>query len=156
MSDPSFLLSVPTLTDPALAPAGRHACYALFPAPNLDPRRRRIDWAVERGRYRDQILSTLESRGYPGFADDIECEHLVTPAQWLAQGLAAGAPFGAAHTLTQTGPLRMPTLDRRIENLVFAGSNAQPGVGVPMVVVSGQLAAQRITGQREAQHTMQG
>jgi phytoene desaturase len=146
MSDPSFLVTTPTLTDKSLAPAGRHTYYALFPAPNLDPRRPRLDWDRERGRYRDRILGTLEARGYPGFGAAIECEHLVTPADWLARGLAAGAPFAAAHSFGQTGPLRSATLDGRIENLVFAGSNVQPGVGVPMVLVSGRLAAERVTG----------
>ena len=28
--------------------------------------------------------------------------------------------------------------------LVFAGSGTQPGVGIPMVLVSGKLAAQRV------------
>jgi phytoene desaturase len=92
------------------------------------------------------MLETLEGRGYPGFRDGIESAHLVTPADWRAQGLAAGAPFAAAHSLFQTGPFRMPTLDRTIENLVFTGSNTQPGVGVPMVLVSGRLAAERVVG----------
>jgi phytoene desaturase len=147
MSDPSFLLSTPTLTDPSLAPPDRHAYYALFPAPNVDPRRQRqIDWAGERNRYRDHLLETLDTRGYKGFSDGIECEYLVTPADWQAQGLAAGAPFAAAHRFGQTGPFRSPTIDRHVENLVFTGSNTQPGVGVPMVLVSGRLAAERVTG----------
>jgi phytoene desaturase len=148
MSDPSFLLSTPTRTDPSLAPDGRHTHYALFPAPNLDPRRAgHLDWGQERGRYRDHIVTTLEARGHSGFGAAIECEHLVTPADWREQGLAAGAPFGAAHDFGQTGPFRPATLDRRVENLVFTGANTQPGVGVPMVLVSGELAAQRVTGQ---------
>ncbi len=61
-------------------------------------------------------------------------------------GIAAGAPFSASHHVPQTGPLRQPTLDRHIENLVFCGANTQPGVGVPMVLVSGRLAAERVTG----------
>jgi phytoene desaturase len=148
MRDPSFLLTTPTLTDSSLAPADRHVYYALFPTPNLDPRRRgrRLDWSREGGRYRNHIVATLEARGYKGFGDAIECEHLRTPADWRAQGIAAGAPFAAAHTFGQTGPFRPPTLDRHIENLVFCGSNTQPGVGVPMVLLSGRLAAQRITG----------
>jgi phytoene desaturase len=147
MSDPSFLLTTPTLTDPSLAPADRHTYYALFPAPNVDPRRRRqIDWTSERSRYRDHILETLDTRGYKGFSDGIECEHLLTPADWRAQGLAAGAPFAASHNFGQTGPFRSPTIDKHVENLVFTGSNAQPGVGVPMVLVSGRLAAERVTG----------
>jgi phytoene desaturase len=144
MSDPSFLMTTPTLTDPSLAPPGKHTYYTLFPAPNL--RDGAVDWAAERGRYRDHIVSTLEARGYKGFGDAIEAEHLVTPADWHAQGMAAGAPFAAAHLFRQTGPFRAPTLDRRVDNLVFCGSNTQPGVGVPIVLVSGRLAAERITG----------
>jgi phytoene desaturase len=145
MSDPSFLLTTPTLTDPALAPPNRHAYYALFPAPNLDPRRRRVDPA-DAEQYREHILRTLDRRGYAGFDTGVDVSRLTTPAGWQAQGLAAGSPFAAAHTLRQTGPWRPPTLDQRIENLVFAGSNTQPGVGVPMVLISGGLAAQRVTG----------
>lgn len=147
MSDPSFLLTAPTLTDPSLAPDGRHSYYALFPAPNATGR---VDWRRHRTQYRDVIVETLEKRGYPGFEAGIEVEHLVTPADWHAQGMAAGAPFAAAHTFGQTGPFRSPTLDRRLGNVVFCGSNAQPGVGVPMVLVSGRLAAERITGTRTA------
>jgi phytoene desaturase len=151
MSDPSFLLTTPTLTDPSLAPAGRHVHYVLFPAPNL--RAGRIDWVREGPRYRDHMLATLEARGYTGFADAVECAHLVTPADWAQLGIEAGAPFSAAHTFGQTGPFRPPTLDRRIENLVFTGANTQPGVGVPMVLVSGRLAAERITGRLAAGRT---
>ena len=142
MSDPSFLLSTPSLTDPSLAPPGRHARSALFPVPNLN-HRAPIDWAAEAPRYQQHILDTLHARGFGG---DAEVVHLTTPADWQARGLAAGTPFAAAHTFAQTGPFRAPTLDRRVENLVRCGSNSQPGVGVPMVVVSGKLAAQRVTG----------
>jgi phytoene desaturase len=145
MSDPSFLLTAPTLTDSSLAPAGRHTYYALFPAPNLVTGRD-IDWTRKRDRYREHILDTIEERGYAGFRDGIECQHMVTPLDWREQGIAAGAPFGAAHRFSQTGPFRPATLDRRVENLVYTGSNTQPGVGVPMVLVSGRLAAQRVTG----------
>ena len=55
-----------------------------------------------------------------------------------------GTPFAAAHTFGQTGPFRPPNLVG--ENLVFAGSGTVPGVGVPMVLVSGRLAAERIPG----------
>jgi phytoene desaturase len=144
MTDPSFLLTTPTLTDPSLAPAERSTYYALFPAPNLA--RPTIDWDLQAAHYREHIIDTLESRGYKGFRDGIECEYLVTPLDWKAQGLAAGAPFGASHRFAQTGPFRPSTLDRRVENLVYTGSNTQPGIGVPMVLVSGRLAAQRVTG----------
>ena len=39
---------------------------------------------------------------------------------------------------------RPGNVDRRVPGLVFAGSGTQPGVGIPMVLVSGKLAAQRV------------
>jgi phytoene desaturase len=144
MSDPSFLVTNPSRADPALAPAGRHTYYVLFPTPNLTAR---IDWGVVGPRYRDEVVATVERRGYPGFGAAIEVERFVTPADWAATGLAAGTPFAAAHTLGQTGPWRPSTLAPGLENVLFCGSGSQPGVGVPMVLVSGRLAAERITGQ---------
>jgi phytoene desaturase len=143
MSDPSLLVTNPTRADPTLAPPGRQAYYVLAPTPNLTAG---IDWASTGPRYRDELVAVLEARGYVGFGAGIEVERLVTPADWAASGLAAGAPFAAAHTLLQTGPFRPPTLARGLENVVFAGSGTQPGVGVPMVLLSGRLAAERITG----------
>lgn len=143
MSDPSFLVSNPSRTDPSLAPPGSGTYYILFPTPNA---RAAIDWARVGPRYRDEVVTTLEQHGFNRFSDHIEVEAVVTPADWEAAGLAAGAPFAAAHTFTQSGPFRFPTLDRKIPNLVFCGSNTQPGVGVPMVLLSGQLAATRIVG----------
>lgn len=153
MSDPSFLLSTPTLSDPSLAPAGKHAYYALFPCPNLD-QARPIDWTREQDRYRDAMIAVLRRRGLAAVPDSAEVMHLTTPADWRARGLAAGTPFGAAHTFAQTGPFRFATLDRHIRNLLWCGSNVQPGVGVPMVILSGRLAAERITAVRSASATI--
>ena len=71
---------------------------------------------------------------------------MTTPLEWAATGLEAGAPFASAHTFLQTGPFRPKNLAQGFDNVVFAGSGTQPGVGVPMVLISGKLAAARITG----------
>ena len=97
-------------------------------------------------RYQTELLSTLEDRGYSGFASGVEVSRMVTPADWADAGMAAGTPFGSAHTFTQTGPFRPGNVHPRLSNVVFTGSGTVPGVGVPMVLVSGKLAAQRITG----------
>jgi phytoene desaturase len=89
-------------------------------------------------------VRTLEERGYVGFGEGIEVEHVTTPLDWRARGMERGAPFAAAHSFSQTGPFRPSNLWG--ENVVFTGSGTQPGVGVPMVLVSGRLAAERVTG----------
>ncbi len=143
MSDPSLLVTRPTATDPALAPPGSELLYVLAPCPNLA--RGRIDWARVGPAYRDELLGVLAARGIDVVAD-IEVSHLVTPADWAAAGYAAGTPFSAAHTLPQTGPFRPRNLVRGLENAVLAGCGTTPGVGIPPVIISGRLAAQRITG----------
>jgi phytoene desaturase len=150
MSDPSLLVSMPSRTDRSLAPEGGQVLSIVAPTPNLDRRsggNPDLDWTALGPRYRDELLGTLEARGWTGLTGAIEVEEMATPQDWAAQGMAAGTPFALAHTFGQTGPFRPSTLPRRgPENVVLAGSSVQPGVGVPMVLISGRLAAERITG----------
>ncbi|HZH20011.1 MAG TPA: phytoene desaturase family protein [Geodermatophilus sp.] len=150
MTDPSLLVSMPSRTDRSLAPEGGQVLSIVAPTPNLDRHsggNPDLDWTTLGPRYRDEVLAVMEARGWTGLTDAIEVEHVDTPLTWAAQGMAAGTPFALAHTFGQTGPFRTPTLPRRgPENVVLAGSSVQPGVGVPMVVISGRLAAERITG----------
>jgi phytoene desaturase len=146
MSDPSLFVSNPTRGDRSLAPAGREAYYVLAPVPNLEIGRQNWRGGLTR-RYTDELIAVLERRGYVGFSDAIEVSRAITPADWAAASMAAGTPFAAAHTMYQTGPFRPGNLHPRLSNVVFVGSGTQPGVGVPMVVISGKLAAARITGE---------
>jgi phytoene desaturase len=145
MSDPSVLVSQPTVSDPTLAPDGKHVYYVLFPTPSLSAGAKHgIDWTTLRPAYREHVIATLEERGYSGFGDAIEVEHITDPNDWRDRGMADGAPFASSHLFRQTGPFRPGNLWG--ENVVFTGSGTQPGVGVPMVLISGRLAAERITG----------
>jgi phytoene desaturase len=58
--------------------------------------------------------------------------------------MAAGTPFSLAHTFFQTGPFRPSNVEPRVPGVFFAGSGTTPGVGVPMVLISGELAAARV------------
>ncbi len=141
MSDPSILVTNPSYSDPSLAPEGKELYYILFPTPNLDAS---IDWKAIEPRYRDECLRVLEERGYVGLSDSIEVLDVTTPLDWSDRGMERGAPFAAAHSFGQTGPFRPGNMWG--ENVVFTGSGTQPGVGVPMVLISGRLAAERVTG----------
>ena len=143
MSDPSILVTNPSRSDPGLAPDGKHIYYVLLPTPNTSAG---IDWDVVGPRYRDEAVARLEAMGYVGLGDSIEIEDVTTPADWQRRGMEQGAPFAAAHSFFQTGPFRSGNLASKVEGVVFAGSGTQPGVGVPMVLISGRLAAERILG----------
>ena len=138
MPDPSRLVTIPSLDDSTLAPGGCSTLYVLEPVPNL---RGMINWSTEAQLLRDRMHTFLTRHGYPS---EVITEHLVTPLDWQAQGMAAGTPFALAHTFGQTGPFRPSNVERRLPGMFFAGSGTVPGVGVPMVLISGKLAASRV------------
>jgi phytoene desaturase len=138
MPDPSVLVTVPSRSEPELAPDGSSVLYVLEPVPNLTGM---VDWSRERQETRDRLAALVERWGYPC---DVVVEDQVDPTDWDRQGMAAGTPFSLAHTFFQSGPFRPGNVDGRVRGLVFVGSSTVPGVGVPMVLVSGRLAAERV------------
>jgi len=144
MRDPSLLVTRPTASDPSLAPAGHDLFYILAPAPNLT--RGVVDWSRIGDAYADQLLDVVAARLVPGLREDAKVLHVVNPVDWARQGMVAGTPFALAHTFAQTGPFRPANTVRGIDNAVLAGSSTVPGVGVPTALISGRLAADRITG----------
>lgn len=139
MSDPSILVSVPTATDPTLAPSGGAVLFALEPVPNLDGS---VDWRQDASSARDGLVSKIEQMGYP--VDDVVVERFTDPTGWEALGHERGTPFSVAHRFFQSGPFRPHNHDPRIEGLAFTGMGTVPGVGIPMVLLSGRLAAARV------------
>lgn len=138
MPDPSRLVAIVSLDDPTLAPEGRSTIYVLEPVPNLNGK---INWSTEAGPQRERLHTFIAQQGYPS---EVITEELVTPLDWRARGMAAGTPFALAHTFSQTGPFRPSNVERQLPGMFFAGSGTVSGVGVPMVLISGKLAASRV------------
>ena len=141
MPDPSLLITVPTLSDPDLAPPDRHILYVLEPTPHLGGH---INWDRERDTITADLQRKVASLGYPASVDRVEVAHVFDPSDWERQGMAMGTPFALSHRFFQTGPVRPNNIDKRVPGLVFVGSSTVPGVGVPMVLLSGRLAAERV------------
>jgi phytoene desaturase len=139
MPDPSILVTSPTASDPALAPSGGAVLSVLEPVPNLDGK---VDWAIEGPHLRDDLVGRVDALGYP--VDDVVVERFTDPLGWQALGLERGTPFSLAHRFLQTGPFRPGNVDRRVPGLVLVGMGTVPGVGIPMVLLSGRLAAARV------------
>ncbi len=146
MRDPSLLITRPALSDPGLRfvrdGVEHEPMSVLAPCPNLDSAS--YDWQALAGPYAAELCAELERRGFDGIADGFRIDHVDTPQTWLERGMLAGSPFGGAHLFRQTGPFRRRNLDPRYPNVVLAGSGTVPGVGVPTVLLSGRLAAERL------------
>jgi phytoene desaturase len=139
MPDPSILVSSPTKGDPSLAPDGCITLYCLEPTPNLDGK---VDWHRQRDSFKRGLVDRVAACGYP--TGDVVVERFVDPDDWRRQGMERGTPFAIAHNFFQTGPFRPNNVDKRVPGVVFVGSSTLPGVGVPMVLLSGRLAAERV------------
>ena len=122
-----------------LAPPGGNPLYILEPVPNLGAR---LDWARETPLLTERMLEWAEGAGYP--VRGAELVGTVDPPGWLARGASAGTPFSFDHRFAQSGPFRPAPEDRRLPGIVFAGAGTRPGLGLPMVVLSGRIAAGRV------------
>lgn len=142
--DLPFYVSLPSETDPGLAPEGDTAMFVLVPTPLISeacvP-----DWNAEAVEIKRRVLERLERHGVNIHPTSIVCEEIYTPETWRDRfGLHDGSAFGAAHNLFQVGPFRDANYSRDIAGLYYTGASTTPGTGMPMVVLSGKLVAQRI------------
>jgi phytoene desaturase len=138
MSDPSMLVTLQSVGDPLAAPAGCATVHALEPVPNLDGK---VNWARDGARLADDLKRRVGQLGYP---TEVVVERTCDPLDWEAMGLERGTPWSLSQTVLQSGPFRPSNVDARVPGLMFAGASTVPGSGVPLVLISGRLAAQRV------------
>jgi phytoene desaturase len=139
-----FYVSVPSDTDPSLAPPGDSTVFVLAPTPRLSELGP-IDWPAAVASVRRRILMRLRQEGVVLPEDRFVFETAWTPDTWSrAFGLYDGSAFGATHSLFQMGPFRPRNADRRIRGLYYTGASTTPGTGLPMVVLGGEMTARRL------------
>ncbi len=140
----AFYVCASSDTDPSLAPSGDTTLFGLVPTPRLSELGS-IDWTAAVAAVRAKILHRLHAHGIEIDPARIAVEQVWTPETWSRMfGLYDGSAFGASHTLLQIGPLRARNCDRRVRGLYYVGASTTPGTGLPMVVLGGEMTAQRI------------
>lgn len=142
--DLPFYASVASNTDPSLAPGGKSALFLLAPVPLLSELGDTgLDALAEK--LRQQMFERMAQHGIKISESDVIGQQVMTPADWSDQfGLFDGSAFGAAHNLRQIGPFRQRNASKQVNGLFFAGASTTPGTGVPMCVLSGKMAAERV------------
>jgi phytoene dehydrogenase-like protein len=130
--EPILEATVPSLTDPSLAPDGKHVMNVTFQAAPYALRDG--DWSSERERVGEITVKTLE-RYAPGFGELVEAMQVVTPADLESTyGLTGGHIQHAEPALDQFFAWR-PLLGAAryrflFDGLYLAGSGAHPGGGI--------------------------
>jgi phytoene desaturase len=138
--DPAYYLCVPSETDPSVAPEGHSNLFALVPvAAGLE------DTPDLRASYRDLVLDDIAANTGVDLRDRIVVEESFCVSDFASRYNAReGTALGLAHTLRQTALFRPPNASETVDGLYFAGAFTTPGIGVPMCLISGQLAAERV------------
>lgn len=141
---PSFHLNNPTVTDPSLAPPGHSVLYLLAPMPNL--KIGRIDWGQAAAQLRDHLLDRLEEIVDPHIRQHIVWEKQYTPLDFERDLNAVyGTAFGSlAHNFFQSAYFRPHNISADLPGLYFVGQGTYPGIGMPMVLISAKLVAERL------------
>jgi len=138
-NDPTIYVCASSRTDLSQAPKGHENLFVLVNAPATSAR---TDWTKEAPGYRDLIVSKLESYGLQDLSAAIGYERIITPADFEKTYRAhRGSIYGVSSNKLTSAFLRPPNKARDIEGLYFAGGATHPGGGIPLVLLSGKMAA---------------
>lgn len=138
--DPTAYVCAPAITEPAVAPDGGEALYVLVHTPYI---RNGQDWSTMLPDYRKTIIDKLQSTaGLEDLEKHIVCEHALTPADIRDRyNVLDGAIYGLASHGKFFGAFKPGNRSRDVRGLYLAGGAAHPGPGMPMVMMSGWIAA---------------
>ncbi len=137
---PSYYVCAPSKSDSSVAPKDSENIFFLTPiASGLK------DTDVQREKYAKQVLSDLEKQIDERFQDRIVVKRIFTQRDFQGRYNAyKGTALGLAHTLFQTAFFRPQNKSKKVSNLYFVGQYTQPGIGMPICLISAELVANRI------------
>jgi phytoene dehydrogenase-like protein len=144
-SRPYIDMVLPSLTDPSVAPPGKHvmSCFVQYAPYKLAPG---LDWDTEKEKFGDAVVNTIAEYA-PNIKDIILHRQVVTPLDLEREfGLSEGNIFQGELSLEQLFFLRpvagWAQYRTPIKNLYMCGSATHPGGGI--MGANGRLAALEI------------
>lgn len=141
--DPTLYIAAPSRTDPDQAPPGGEALYILIHTAYKRPGQKWLGTGGLMESYRSIVMDKLKRCGkMPDIEQHIKVERHLTPddidTMYNAEG---GAIYGLASHGKLAGGFKPRNRSKAYKNLYLAGGSANPGPGVPMVLMSGVTAA---------------
>ena len=142
---PSFYIHAPVRTDPSAAPENHDTLSVIVGIGHLDETKKQ-DWSKYREISRDAVIGRLKKAGLSDIEEHIKHEICYTPKTWeSAYHVSKGSVFGSlSHSLFQMGYFRPHNRHSYYKNLYFVGGSTHPGNGIPLVLLSAKLTAERI------------
>jgi phytoene desaturase len=151
----SIYVCKPSATDPTVAPPGHENLFVLVPVPaDVSLGRGGVDGtgSARVESVADAALDQVASwAGVPDLRERVVVRRTFGPGDFAADLNAwRGGALGPAHTLRQSAFLRTGNVSQRVSGLYFAGASTVPGIGLPMCLISAELVAKRLRGDRSA------
>ncbi|MBS4070126.1 MAG: phytoene desaturase [Algoriphagus sp.] len=137
---PLFYASVPSITDPTVAPEGMENVFLLIPlAPDLD------DSEEMREKYYHIIMDRLEKISGQEIRSHVIYKRSYAHSDFKSDYHAfKGNAYGLANTLLQTAILKPGLKNKKVRNLYYTGQLTVPGPGVPPSLISGGVVAKEV------------
>lgn len=133
----SFYVSMTSKTDSTVAPEGNENLVVLIPVSSG----LRTTPAIKES-YLNSVIETLKKQANVDISDRIEVKSFFGPEDFERKYNAyQGTAFGLAHTLKQTAMFRPKNRSRKVKNLFYAGQYTNPGIGMPMVIISASIVS---------------
>jgi phytoene desaturase len=145
--DPTCYIAAPARTEPGVAPPGGDALYVLVHTPYL---RAGQDWGDMFPAYRRVIIDKLaRTAGLHDLEERIVFERALTPQDIHDRyRVLNGAIYGLVSHGRMFGAFKPGNRSRDLPGLYLAGGAAHPGPGMPMVLMSGWIAADALDADR--------
>jgi phytoene desaturase len=137
--DPCYYICTPSKTDTSVAPPGMENLFVLIPIGVDNP-------DASEKTYVTHVLNHMEKTLNTSIKEHIVTQTIYSQKDFMNDYNAhKGNAFGIAHTLWQSVFLRPRMRSSKVANLWHAGHYTQPGVGMPMAIISAQLVHKQIT-----------
>ena len=138
--DPLFYVCCPSKTDSTVAPPGQENLFILIPvATGLNGS------AEVYERYYKMVTARIKLHCGEDITPHVVYRQIYTGTNFIQDYHACqGNAYGLANTLLQTAILKPKIINKKINNLVYAGQLTVPGPGIPPCLISGQIAANHI------------
>ena len=141
---PSMYVSRISETDKSSAPAGCENIFVLVPLPSgIEVSESELNDTAEK--YIQQIA---EMTKITDFSKRIKYKKIYGPSDFSNDFFSwDSTALGMSHLLTQSAWWRPSSKSKKVKNLMYVGAGVQPGIGVPMTLISAELAYKKLTGQ---------
>ena len=141
-NNPTIYAAITSKADPQHAP---EVCENWFVLVNAPAKNGRFDWRTQKEAYRDLVLDNLANKHGIDIRPHIQVEKLLTPDDLeTGSGAWRGALYGASSNNMMAAFKRPHNRSKKVSGLYFAGGTTHPGGGVPMVTLSGKVAAELV------------